>query len=293
MNKKKIEAALSPEQKALLEELSILKQIIARENSEDQKDQNESETRGGITIAKNLPHMDFEDWKNLVEEYGLYNWLAIPQKNDEELLPYLTDLLAKQEALLELAEKDPLTEISNRRGLKNQIETEIERCKRLEISLSLVMLDIDDFKQINDTYGHNFGDQVLQSLVKTISKSTRKTDHTARYGGEEFIILMSGTGLAESQHMLDRLLENIRNIELFPSEKEFPVKFTVSAGLMCYKGKEEITAPQLLEYVDQAMYQAKNQGKDRYVTAPIIDLKEVQKETQVQHQEKKFLLTGE
>ncbi|MFW6415411.1 MAG: diguanylate cyclase, partial [Thermodesulfobacteriota bacterium] len=112
-------------------------------------------------------------------------------------------------------------------------------------------------------------------------------------GGEEFVILMSGTGLAESQYMLDRLLNEIRDIELTPQEGDPVVKFTVSAGLMCYKGKEEITAPQLLEYTDKAMYQAKRKGKDGYVTAPIIDLKEVQKETQVQHQEKKFLLTGE
>ncbi|MFW6415636.1 MAG: GGDEF domain-containing protein, partial [Thermodesulfobacteriota bacterium] len=135
MNKKKTEAELPQDQKQLLEELASLKQIIARQYSGEP---NESGNSGGITIARTLPNLDFEAWKNLAENYGLYNWLALPLQNDEAMIPYLSQLQAKMDSLLELAEKDPLTEISNRRGLDRQLETEIERCKRLEISLSLV-----------------------------------------------------------------------------------------------------------------------------------------------------------
>lgn len=288
MNTKKTEIELSADQKQLVQELCSLKQIFEREKSKEQG----SSSGTGVTIAKNFPHINHAEWKDLAEEYGLHNWLAIPEE-EEESIASITELQEKMQRLLELAEKDPLTEVSNRRGLFRQLETEIDRSKRLEISLSIALLDIDNFKQLNDFYGHSLGDHALRILSRTIAASTRKTDFIARYGGEEFVILMSGAGLFEAQNTLDRLMEGIRNMEIYPDNEKSPIHLTVSAGLMCYKGKNDTTAEKLLEFVDQAMYQAKREGKDRFVSAPMLDLQEVQQETQVQHQEKKFLLTGE
>ncbi len=288
MNKKNIESELTPDQRQILEELTRLKQIFARKMHMETQDYSSAQ---GITIAKYLPHLNLEDWKDLTEGYGLYNWIAIPA--EEKMTDSIADLQARLDRLLALAEKDPLTELSNRRALDRQLETEIDRCKRLEISLSIVMLDIDNFKQINDTYGHGLGDQVLELISRTISTTIRKTDFAARYGGEEFVILMSGTGLVEAENTLSRLMQDIRNIEAHPENKDTKLKFTVSAGLMCYKGKNQTTPSELLQEADRAMYQAKRQGKDTFVTAPILDLQKVQKETQVRHQEKMFLLNKE
>ena len=124
-----------------------------------------------------------------------------------------------------------------------------------EIPLSLLMIDIDNFKNFNDTFGHQEGDKVLKEIAKTIITSSRKEDLIARYGGEEFTVILPHADKNEAFIIAERLRENIHNIE---NEK----KLTVSIGISSFP-QDAYKKEELIEYADQALYKAKHEGKDR------------------------------
>jgi len=165
-----------------------------------------------------------------------------------------------EEKLRELSETDYLTKVYNRRKLFEIMELEIEKSKRYAMPLSLIMLDLDHFKKINDTYGHNIGDGVLMTTAQVVSGLLRKVDVFARYGGEEFIVLCPETGIDGAMI----LAEKIRNaIEDF----SFPVvgKVTISAGVAGQLA--ENNGAILIEKADVALYTAKKSGRNRVEVA--------------------------
>ena len=161
---------------------------------------------------------------------------------------------------------DQLTQVANRRGLIQAFEVERSRIERStasgsggEPSLSVGLLDIDNFKKLNDELGHAVGDVALKSLAETVSKSLRPTDMVARYGGEEFVVLMPNTPALEGQEILTRLQRSL-SVGLFMHENK-KVFVTFSAGVTTYRRGEQIE--QALERADQALYEAKRSGKNR------------------------------
>jgi diguanylate cyclase len=154
---------------------------------------------------------------------------------------------------------DQLTQVSNRRGLMQAFEAERARCERDGTPLSIGLLDIDNFKRLNDELGHGAGDVALKTLAGLVAKTLRPTDHVARYGGEEFVVLLPDTPVDEGQQILTRLQRSLTG-GLFMHENK-QVFVTFSAGVTPYRRSEAIEAA--LERADQALYDAKRNGKNR------------------------------
>ncbi|MBL4832713.1 MAG: GGDEF domain-containing protein [Pseudomonas sp.] len=169
----------------------------------------------------------------------------------------LVELVAKTE---ELSLRDPLTELYNRRYIREVFYNELDRNRRNKTQLAIVMIDIDDFKQINDTYGHHAGDQTLIQVSKLILSVCREVDIVSRWGGEEFLILCPETNSSQGQLVSERLLAIINSHE-FSDIKDV----TISIGVVCSNLGESFEA--IVNRADDCMYKAKNNGKNGYVSA--------------------------
>lgn len=170
-------------------------------------------------------------------------------------------LEAELEQVSEQVSQDQLTGTLNRRGLEEAMQREMARAERQQKPLSLAMLDLDNFKQINDTFGHRAGDDALVHLTKVIKKALRPTDIVARYGGEEFVILFGDTPLPQAVEAIKRLQRELtRRYFLHNNER---LLITFSAGVATWNpGDSQEVA---IARADKAMYQAKMQGKNRVV----------------------------
>lgn len=160
------------------------------------------------------------------------------------------------------AATDSLTGIANRRHFLNTAQKEIERCKRHGGTLSLLMLDIDHFKSVNDTFGHAVGDRALQAVAQTCDMGLRGSDLLGRIGGEEFALLLVETDLDKACRVAQRLISQVEAIELF-TEVGQPVPLTTSIGVTEYRPHTEILS-ELMVRADQALYKAKNMGRNRF-----------------------------
>jgi diguanylate cyclase len=155
---------------------------------------------------------------------------------------------------------DPLTQIANRRGLVQAFEAERSRNERGGgVGLCVGLLDIDNFKMLNDKLGHGAGDEALKALAQVVTKTLRPTDVVARYGGEEFVVLLPETGVEEGQQILTRLQRSLTGGLFMHEDKKVLVTF--SAGVTAYRDSERIE--EALERADQALYEAKRTGKNR------------------------------
>ncbi|MBN1303956.1 MAG: diguanylate cyclase [Anaerolineales bacterium] len=161
----------------------------------------------------------------------------------------------------ELATLDPLTNLYNRRYFADLANKEIERANRYHIHLSLIMIDIDYFKPINDKYGHAVGDQVLKLIAETLNKSIRCTDILARYGGEEFLLLLPETPPQEAAQIANRLCKSLSNTALETGSDS--ISITISAGVAGTKGGMSLN--EMLDHADKALYVAKETGRNRAV----------------------------
>ena len=176
-----------------------------------------------------------------------------------ELTSRVVELEVELRRLSDEVSTDPLTQIANRRGLMQAFTAEQSRLARGGAALAIGLLDIDNFKRLNDELGHNAGDEALKSLADVVTKALRPTDRVARYGGEEFVVLLPETPIDEGQQILTRLQRSLSG-GLFMHESK-KVLVTFSAGVTCYRDGERIE--DALERADQALYEAKRTGKNR------------------------------
>ncbi len=172
------------------------------------------------------------------------------------LIEDITERKLAEEELKRLASTDKLTEAYNRTKFNEIIGREIERVKRYNQPLSIIIFDIDDFKNVNDKYGHNAGDHVLKTIADIVRKNIRKIDYFVRWGGEEFMVISSETNLKEAYLLAERIRETIENYTF-----EDVGKVTVSFGLTEFK--ENDTEDSLIKRADDAMYEAKKKGRNR------------------------------
>jgi diguanylate cyclase (GGDEF)-like protein len=168
----------------------------------------------------------------------------------------------ERDAMLEeLSNTDGLTKLTNRRRFMEILEAECDRAKRTGRPLSMLMCDADHFKNINDTYGHHVGDQVLRVIASVLNDSVRVgTDITARLGGEEFALLLAETELESARIVAERVLEEMRKQSFTAAGSSFGV--TLSIGLSTLKG-EQVAVDVVMETSDALLYEAKNNGRDR------------------------------
>lgn len=156
---------------------------------------------------------------------------------------------------------DSLTGLFNRRAFEKKIQEEFDRSLRYHNPFSLLILDVDNFKAINDTYGHHGGDAVLVKISETLREKTRKSDFPSRYGGEEFVLILPETDQDSALQVAGKVHEAIRNHAFGASTQPFNI--TVSIGLSSTSSRFYSDWTQMLRDADQALYAAKNSGKDR------------------------------
>jgi diguanylate cyclase (GGDEF)-like protein len=242
---------------------------------------------GDISALIRLIQAD-PSWSQVLRRKKMEHWFVLPLRGDA--YPALVELKRYIDELTVLQGQDPLTGLANRRGFDQTMALEVERTGRFKIPLALCVMDLDNFKAINDTHGHPCGDMVLRTISSVLLAETRMIDTAARIGGEEFAILLPGTGLMRAHKLLERIQSVIRATRIRCDQAEFRV--TMSMGLASYRGKQVPDAARLLEAADQAMYRAKRTGKDRIETAPILDLAHGEEQTLVHQDEKKFLFSS-
>jgi diguanylate cyclase (GGDEF)-like protein/PAS domain S-box-containing protein len=196
-------------------------------------------------------------------------WLTLSAIKDPQgattqfvgLLSSVSQLLERHQGLVEAANHDTLTGLPNRRLLQDRISQAITRSDRSRNMLAICFLDLDGFKQINDTLGHDAGDEVLRSVAARLVNALRGDDTVARIGGDEFVLLFGEVeGEQDMVPLLERLLKDIARPV---STGDHTVSVTASIGVTFYP-KDEHSAAELLQHADAAMYLAKNNGKSQY-----------------------------
>jgi diguanylate cyclase (GGDEF)-like protein len=173
-------------------------------------------------------------------------------------------VLADLARLTHQSQTDALTNIANRRALDERLDAEVDHARRLGTSVAFLIADIDNFKSINDRFGHQTGDEVLRRVAAVFADAVRVLDLPGRYGGEEIAVVAPGTNLSGARAMADKIRGRIEELELrSPDGEVFPV--TVSFGAACYPAQRSVE--ELVAAADAALYEAKRNGKNRVVTA--------------------------
>lgn len=208
----------------------------------------QGEKLGEIVCSRNKPFSIRET--NLIER--LLSLLIYPLRNS----------LLYHKALTQ-ARKDPLTEICNRAAFNEAIDKEYSSYRRHQADFTLMIIDIDHFKAVNDTHGHIAGDKVLKSVAKLIRSSIRRSDEVFRYGGEEFVVILSNTKQGGAKFIAERVRKEIEKLTVQLSQD---IKVTASIGIASSELMQDVT--ETLEIADKALYQAKDQGRNQVVTCP-------------------------
>ena len=218
--------------------------------------------RGGISVSIPFSETEQNMELNRLSLIGLsLLTLALLLGSTYVMLNNLGNKLEEaQSALLEASIRDDLTGLHNRRFLMSRLHEEFERARRLGTSLGLLMMDLDNFKEVNDKYGHPVGDEVLKSVAQTLSGILREYDIAGRYGGEEFAVVSMETGPDDLVRLAERIREKIsRQVH----GKVTGVRVTISIGSASLNHDD--TPETLLKRSDNALYQAKKEGRNRTV----------------------------
>jgi two-component system cell cycle response regulator len=170
----------------------------------------------------------------------------------------------EEKALRELAERDGLTGLYNRRYFGEALEREFERARRYRRALSLIMIDLDGFKAVNDACGHPQGDQVLKQVSRLLLHAVRFVDVVARYGGDEFALILPETNLRSALRMASRLLSEIRKSPFLHEERIFPLSASIGVAT---RTVDHASTAALVRDADEALYGAKRDGRDRIVVS--------------------------
>jgi len=259
--------------------------LVAFTNSNQllEEDYKFSEKLGGQIkgIAKTIESSkDFEDLKNVImnelttltqtldnkrKEYTtrIEEFDKEKEKLQQHFKRMVNNVIEQNKILLERNQKDMLTDIFNRVTFEEKVTAELERYQRYMEPFSTIMFDIDYFKNVNDTYGHEAGDRVLQGIAKCVSGVLRKTDVFARYGGEEFIILLPQTDIRKSLKVGKKLHKTVQNTEFLYEGNKVPI--TVSVGITEVK-PDDTGYKSIFNRVDSYMYKAKEGGRNAVVS---------------------------
>jgi len=207
-------------------------------------------------LARSANEMDKPDISTNIRE--IPSWYFESTQLKRALLMGINLLQKKIGKLKFETQTDPMTGLFNRRGLAMTLESVVQ----LRQQFSVIALDIDHFKSINDSYGHDVGDEVIKSLAEQIRHNARESDILCRVGGEEFLVLLTGTALAEAEMIAERLRENVENLVL-PGIR--PITISLGVAHWHYlQGEPDIS----LKRADEALYKAKQDGRNRVVVSP-------------------------
>ena len=232
---------------------------IAKESIKEFSKTNEHIKKSSIDLSKITKDLEDLDNTKLLDSFNDFH------KNLLSTLKEADNTITKlQEEILQLEKEsniDPLTKLYNKRALLKDLETILEFGKDKDLDLSLIIFDLDDFKKINDTFGHIAGDKTLIYIAKVLKHSLRQEIKTYRFGGEEFIVILNRIDLAEAEKIAKRILKTISESKLI--YKNSTIKITMSGGIT--KHKKDDTTDSIIERADKALYEAKTAGKNRVV----------------------------
>ena len=221
-------------------------------------DKKEDSKRGKVPPSPNSHEAERGIFHQMLDEK-----LFSLQEKLEQVSQQSHSLHGENETLLRLAAKDGLTGLYNHAYIKERLKQELYRCQRYDHPLSLLMIDIDEFKSINDSYGHVVGDKILKTLSMLMKDIIRPSDIIGRYGGEEFLVILPETNSENSLVVAERIRENIEDYEfaVHPSKNKVS-QVTVSIGI-CSFPEHGHTPEDLIALADESLYAAKNEGKNR------------------------------
>jgi diguanylate cyclase (GGDEF)-like protein/PAS domain S-box-containing protein len=193
------------------------------------------------------------------------------RKHVEKRLRYVNDRLQTQlieigllqSKLREQAIRDPLTNLFNRRYLEETLERELARATREDYPVCVIMIDLDHFKRVNDTYGHEAGDKVLKTLAIMLSEQCRRGDFACRYGGEEFVVVMPNINMDVAYERAENIRQSLNSLHV--PYGQYNLSITISIGIACYPINGD-TRESILRAADQAMYGAKEAGRDHILS---------------------------
>jgi diguanylate cyclase (GGDEF)-like protein len=216
------------------------------------------EVRGGISISFDIEDLQRKIRSNTIAIvlFGIITTVLLLG-----LLYFLMSQLIKRlddarQTIEKIAITDALTELFNRRHVMSRFEEEFEKFKRLKMNVSCIMIDIDHFKTVNDSYGHLTGDQVLKVLSARMRDIVRAYDIIGRYGGEEFLIIMPDTGLEDARGLAERIRMSVKE------ETVGNVAVTLSLGVVCVQESDR-SVDDIIRRADENLYKAKKSGRDR------------------------------
>ncbi|MCX7973002.1 MAG: diguanylate cyclase [Candidatus Aminicenantes bacterium] len=218
-----------------------------------------SESLGVLVMTCCHPRGD-EDKLSQEEFRANRQWLA---RSFAQRLAIAIFTIRLRESLKEQSIRDPLTRLYNRRFLEESLDREILRAHRSGQLIAVMMLDIDHFKQVNDLYGHDTGDVVLQEIARVLEKSVRREDVICRYGGEEFAIIMPVNSLEVAISRAELILDRVRLLKIYYKNNIFQ-NLTISIGLAFFPD-DGTSSGDLLKAADEALFEAKRQGRNRLV----------------------------
>jgi diguanylate cyclase (GGDEF)-like protein len=198
----------------------------------------------------------------LVEEGDLHPVLDLGvDKRPDDLTLLAQSFDAMRARLSEQIGTDPLTGCLNRRALETRLRTDLRQAKRRATTLAVLAIDLDHFKEINDTYGHPFGDLVLTGAARIMKETARDTDAVARLGGDEFIVVLPDTGWEGALTFAERIRRRVDETTF--SSSTASIRITISVGVALARGTDPVSAATLLQDADQSLYKAKSAGRNR------------------------------
>lgn len=174
-------------------------------------------------------------------------------------------IIELEHRILRLASTDYLTGLLNRRAFLERLERELNRCQREASPMGIIIMDIDHFKKVNDNYGHQAGDLVLQELSTTLVTLCRVYDFIGRYGGEEFIVCLPGADKWNTYQIAERMRSIVENKNILLPDKGTSVSVTASFGIVSMEPGQRKSADRLINEADEALYRAKDQGRNQVV----------------------------
>jgi diguanylate cyclase (GGDEF)-like protein len=227
------------------------------------------EVRGGISVSFDISEIkkDMAINKILVAVLSIITIFTLLTVIISMVLRLAKKLKVAYQIIEQMAITDELTQIYNRRYFHTRLDQEVSRSKRYDHPLSLMMLDIDHFKRVNDVYGHQIGDDVLAGLAAIIKSTTRKMDVVVRYGGEEIAVILPETDGSGAVLNAEKIRHNIEK-HVFEVLNGKILQVTVSVGVSCLEqiaNNEEDKAKKLIKIADDALYQAKKSGRNQVV----------------------------
>jgi diguanylate cyclase (GGDEF)-like protein len=218
------------------------------------------EVRGGISISFDVEELQSKIKYNTITiiVFGIITILLLLGLIYFFMSRLIKKLDEARQTIEQIAITDQLTEVFNRRHIMSRFEEEFEKFKRLKKTVSCIMADVDNFKAVNDSYGHLVGDQVLKAISHRIRNTVRAYDILGRYGGEEFLIIMPDTSLEDARELAERIRTRVKE------ETVNNATITLSLGVVCVEESDR-SVDDIIRRADQNLYKAKKGGKDRVV----------------------------